>query len=81
MTQSLPSKHTNIVNDGLVDITQKSFFDLSPAEIEQLAVKAVVKARKKMHDKGISTIISIDENVYEEHPDGSLTLLHERPTN
>jgi hypothetical protein len=80
MTQSLPSKHGKTVNKNLTDITQKSFFDLSAAEIEQLAVKATTKARKRMHDKGISTIISIDENIYEEHPDGSLTLLHERLT-
>ena len=80
MTQIPQSKHDKTANNSLADITKKSFFDLSTAEIEQLAVEATTKAKKRMHDKGISTIISINENVYEEHPDGSLTLLHERST-
>ena len=79
MTQTPQSKYNETANESLTDTNKKSFFDLSAAEIEQLAVKATTKARKRMHDKGISTIISVDEKVYEEHPDGSLTLLHERP--
>ena len=79
MSQSLPLGHSKTTDNNSTDITQKSFFDLSAAEIEQLAVKATTQARSRMHDKGISTVISIDENVYEEYPDGSLTLLHERP--
>lgn len=79
MTQTPQSKYDQTTNESLTDISKKSFFDLSAAEIEQLAVKATTKARQRMHDKGISTIISVDENVYEEHSNGSITLLHERP--
>ena len=80
MTQSIPSEHTSIQNSSLVDIAQKNFSDLSTAEMEQLMKGGIKQTKKRMHDKGISTVISVDENIYEEHPDGSLTLLHERST-
>ena len=81
MTKSLSSEpKITTAEANLSAIRQKSFFELSANEIEQLAVEGTNQARKRMHDKGISTIISIDENVYEEHPDGTLTLLHERST-
>ena len=76
MTQSIPPKHNDSINSNSTDIAKKSFFDLSSAEIEQLAVEAITKARKRMHDRGISTIISIGGKVYEEHPDGTRTLRH-----
>ena len=63
-----------------IEPTQKDFRDLSTTEIEQLMKEGVEQARRRMHNKGISTIIATDDNIYEEHPDGSLRLLHERQT-
>ena len=77
MTKSLPSED-KIANANMADIRQKSFFELSAIEIEQLAVEATTRARRRMHDKGISTIISLNGSVYEEHSDGTLILLHEQ---
>lgn len=54
----------------------KSFFDLSSAEIEQLGIEAVESAKKRMHEKGISTIIGDGDKVIEVHPDGTKTLKH-----
>jgi hypothetical protein len=66
----------NVMKKAFKNSEQKSFFDLSSKEIEQLAIKAITQERKRMHDKGLSTVVSIGEKVYKEHPDGTLTLLH-----
>jgi hypothetical protein len=79
MTQSLPSKHNRTVNNDstdITDITKKSFLDLSSTEIEQLVITATTQAKKRMHAQGISTIASVDGQIYEEHPDGTRTLRH-----
>ena len=36
----------------------------------------VKQAKKRMHDKDIPTVISVDKNIYKKRPDGSVTLLH-----
>ena len=75
MSELIPLK--SVKDSNLVKSTQKDFRDLSTTEIEQLMKEGVEQARRRMHNKGISTIIATDDNIYEEHPDGSLTLLHE----
>jgi len=79
MTQPLPSEKNVKQQTKIVVDPNKSFFDLSAAEIEQLAIAGTDRAREQMHERGIPTIISLNENVYEEHPNGSLTLIHEQP--
>ena len=76
MTQSSPSKHAEIENSSLIDIARKHFRNLSTAEIEQLMRQGVEQAKKQMHDKGISTVASINGKLYEQHPDGTRTLRH-----
>ena len=77
MTQSLPFKNTSQQEPkNLVD-PNKSFLDLSTVEMEELMRTGVARAKKRMHDKGISTIASVEGKVYEEHPDGTRTLRHQ----
>lgn len=76
MTQSIPSEHNSAKESVSTTMEQKSFLDLSSTEIEQLVVKATTQAKKRMHSKGIATIFSVDDKVYEEHPDGTITLRH-----
>jgi len=76
MTQSVPSKSNLEEEKNPTNNESKSFRDLSSAELEQLVIKATTKAKKRMHEKGISTIFSDGDKVYEEKPDGSITLRH-----
>lgn len=78
MSKSISSEQTT--NGNLNKVIQKDFGDLSTTEIQQLMQEGVRQARKRMHDKNISTIISVDGNIYEEHPDGKLTSIDERST-
>jgi hypothetical protein len=76
MTQSIPSEHNSEKESVSTTTEQKRFLDLSSIEIEQLVLKATTQAKKRMHDKGISTIFSVGDKVYEEHPDRTITLRH-----
>lgn len=76
MTKSSPSKHAEIENSSLIDIARKDFRNLSTVEMEQLMKQGVKQAKKRMHDKGISTVALINGKLYEEHPDGTRTLCH-----
>jgi len=72
MTQSLPSKQTDDAeNRNSENIFLKDFADLSTAEMEQLMKKGVEQAKKRMHNKGISTVASVNGEIYEELPDGT----------
>jgi hypothetical protein len=73
----LPSQtEQDLTKNALIDNKQKSILDLSSTEMEQLALKASIEAKKRMHDKGIATIFGVDGKVFKEHPDGTITLLH-----
>lgn len=72
MTRFNTSKYTKIENNRLTNIAQKDFRDLSTAEMEQLMKEGVRQARKRMHDKGIPTVVCIDGKIYKEHPDGNI---------
>ena len=74
MTQSLPSKQTDPEINSLVDITKKDFSTLSTSEMEQLMQKGVKQAKKRMHDKGIFSVASINNEIYEEFPEGTKKL-------
>ena len=76
MTQSLPPKNTQKRESASVVDSNKSFLDLSTVEMEQLMKIGVTQAKKRMHDKGISTIASVEGDIYEERPDGTRILRH-----
>ncbi|MCC0175821.1 hypothetical protein I4641_02345 [Waterburya agarophytonicola K14] len=71
MTQSLPSKQTETENKNSEDISKKDFADLSTTEMEKLMNKGIKQAKKRMHDKGISSVSSVNGQIYEELPDGT----------
>ena len=76
MTQSLPSKQTDSENNNSTKIFEKDFLGLSTTEMEELMKEGIKQAKKRMHDRGISTVSSVDGEVYEEFPDGSRKLKH-----
>lgn len=57
------------------DLFSKSFFDLSPNEIEKLAQIAVEDAVQKTWAKGLPVISSIDGRVCKRYGDGRIEWL------
>lgn len=80
MTKSPLSNSDHSTRDTLLqqDTKEKSFSNILPVEMETIAIKAVTKAKKRMHDKGLYTVFSDrDENLYKELPDGSVQIINE----
>ncbi len=69
MPEVTSNKELNLEDSSIQ--SKKGFFDLTPDEIENKAQIAVEKAVKRMHSKGIATIISVDGKMYLQYPDGS----------
>jgi len=74
MTQSIPSKQTDTENRTSENLSEKDFLSLSTVEMEKLMKEGVKQAKKRMHGKGISTVSSVNGDIYEEHPDGTRTV-------
>ena len=81
MTKSPLSNSDRSIEERLLrqDTEEKSFSNILPVEMEKIAIEAVTKAKKRMHDKDLYTVFSDkDQNVYKELPSGSVHLIHER---